>query len=331
MKKLGIIFFVFLIGFLASCNNNKLEVNLGLLRVPNDAMLAKQMGLFDEKFGSLGYQVNYFYFDSGVDANKAIISGDIDFATMGNINAIIALGKNLDAELVWIHETLGAVEALAVKNSAHIYEINDLSGKTIATTFASTSHYILLNVLKEAGIEDEVQLLNMKTSEIVAAWNRGDIDAAYTWQPSLGMLLDDDGTVLVSSADMIEKGYMTANVELARKSFANEHPELIQTYIECMNEAYLYFNANRTEAINMLASEIELDVEEITIEVDGSIWTSLLDMQNSTFINGYVDTMISQCVFLEEQDFLTRAITREEMVLFLNNSYALEVNNEKIN
>lgn len=331
MKKFQFLLLLALLILFVSCEGNKQEVNIGILKVPNDAMLAKQMGLFDEKFGDLGYEVNYFIFDSGVDANKAIVSGDIDFATMGNINALVALGSNLDAELVWIHETLGEVEALAVRDSVGVTSVEDLSGKKIATTFVSTAHYVLLNVLKEAGIEDEVELLNMKTSELTAAWLRGDIDAAYTWQPSLGTLLDNGGSIMVSSEDMIEKGYMTANVELARKSFAKEHPELVTTYIECMVEAFEYFNTNKSDAIDKLATELELDVEEITIEVSGSIWTSLEEMQGDEFITRYIDTMYSQSSFLLNQDFVDRIISRDEIAVFINNSYAMEVINEENN
>ena len=327
MKKTLIIALIFLSTVLIGCNGSKNEVNLGLLRVPNDAMLAKQMGFFEDKFGALGYEVNYYYFDSGVDANKAIASGDIDFATMGNINALVALGSELDAELVWIHETLGEVEALVVRDGADIETVADLEDKTIATTFASTAHYILLNVLEEAGIESTVQLLDMKTSEIVAAWDRGDIDAAYTWQPSLGLLMED-GNILVSSYDMIEKGYMTANVELARKSFAEANPQLVQAYVECMDEAYDYFVSDKNDAISKLAIELDLTVEEITLQTNGSIWTSLEEMQDSVYFNGYIDTMLSQSSFLLDQDFLDRTLSRDEVDTFMNNSYALGVTDE---
>jgi taurine transport system substrate-binding protein len=331
MKKLYIICLLAVLVLLTGCKGNENEVNIGLLKVPNDAILAKQMGLFDEKFSELGYDVNYYTFDSGVDANKAIVSGDIDFATMGNINSLVALGSNLDAELIWIHETLGEVEALVIRNSAGINTVEDLAGKRVATTFVSTAHYVLLNVLKEANIEDEVELLNMKTSELTAAWLRGDVDAAYTWQPSLGILLDNGGSVLVSSKDMIEKGYMTANVELARKSFAEANPELIEAYIECMVEAHEYFTVNRIDAISKLADELELSEEEIDVQVSGSIWTSIEEMQSSSFISGYVDTMFSQSDFLLHQDFIDRVITRDEVALFINNSYALGVNDEDTN
>lgn len=326
MKKIQLFLIVLLLALLVSCGKNESTINVGLLKVPNDAILAKQMGLIDTKFENLGYTVKYYTFDSGVEANKAIVSGDIDFATMGNINSLVALGSNLDAELIWIHETLGEVEALAVRTSANINTVEDLAGKTIATTFVSTAHYVLLNVLKEAGIEDQVTLLDMKTSELTAAWLRGDIDAAYTWQPSLGALLDNGGKILVSSEDMIAKGYKTANIELARKSFAEEHPYLVTAYIECMVEANDYFIANRADAISKLATELELTEEEIDIQVSGSIWTTIEEMQSDTFISGYVDTMLAQTEFLLEYDFLDRSITRNEVALFINNSYALDVN-----
>lgn len=328
MKKMYMIGVLFLLILLTSCGGSKTEINIGLLKVPNDAILAKQMGLFEEKYNALGYDVNYYTFDSGVDANKAIVSGDIDFATMGNINSLVALGSNLDAELIWIHETLGEVEALVVKDDSGITSVEDLAGKNVATTFVSTAHYVLLNVLKEAEIDDQVQLLNMKTSEIAAAWLRGDIDAAYTWQPTLGTLIDNGGTVLVSSEDMIEKGYMTANVELVRKSFADENPELVEAYIQCMDEAYKYFLSNRADAISKLATELDLTVAEIDVQVSGSIWTSLDEMKDVDFISGYVDTMFSQSGFLLDQDFVDRVITRAEVDAFINNSYAIGANNE---
>jgi len=328
MKKIFVLLLLMISITLFSCGSHQETVNFGLLRVPNDAMLAKQMGLFEEKFNALGYKTAYYYFDSGVDANKAIASGDVDFATMGNINGLIALGSKLDAELVWIHETLGDVEALVVRDGLHVETPSDLKGMTIATTFASTSHYILLNVLKEAGIESDVQLLNMKTSEIVAAWNRGDIDAAYTWQPSLNALLDAGGKVLLSSKDMISKGYMTANIELARRSFAEENPDLVKAYIECMDEAYNYFVSDRTEAIHKLAVELDLTEEDIILQTDGSIWTSLEEMQDDDFFNGYINTMFSQSAFLLDQGFLNRSITMDEIVMFMNNSYAKELSDD---
>ena len=328
MKKISIALILIFLVFLTGCQNKK-EVNIGLLMVPNDAILAKQMGLFEEKFGEVGYSVNYYVFDSGTKANIALNADGVDFATMGNINGLASLANNSNTEMVWIHETLGAVEALAVRTSANINSVEDLSGMTIATPFSSTAHYILLNVLKNAGIEDDVTITNMTTSQIITAWEAETIDAAYTWQPSLGTLIDNGGEVLISSEDMALLGYKTANVELARKTFAEENPELVEIYIACMQEANEYFNTNRTAAINDLANALDLTFDEVELQVNGSIWISLSDMQNAEFVSEYVDTMYDQTIFMLEQDLCDRVITREEVAVFINNSYALDVSDNE--
>jgi len=331
MKKLQIVLLLMLLVLLTGCSGNNNEVNIGLLMVPNDAILAKEMGLFEEKFGEVGYDVNYYIFDSGTKANIALNAEGVDFATMGNINGLASLADNSDTEMVWIHETLGAVEALVVRESENIESVEDLAGMTIATPFSSTAHYILLNVLKNAGIEGEVTITNMTTSQIITAWETEQLDAAYTWQPSLGTLLENGGEVLIDSADMAELGYKTANIELARKSFAEENPELVEIYIECMAEANEYFNNNKSEAITKLAEALGLTYEEIEIQVNGSIWITLPDMQDQDFNTEYIDTMYDQTIFMLEQDLCDRVISRAEVAAFINNSYALGVNDEEDN
>ncbi len=340
MKKISIVLTALMLMFLIGCVGETTtqdqtgteligEINMGMLMVPNDAVLAMQMGLFDEKFGDLGYSVNYPVFDSGTSANQALFAETVEFATMGNINGLSALGSNLDAELIWIHETLGSIEGLAVRASLNLETPEDLAGMTIATPFSSTAHYVLLNVLEEAGIEDSVSIQNMTTSQIIASWTNGTIDAAYTWQPSLGTLLSNGGEILVDSDDMIQKGYMTANVCLARQSWAEAHPELVQAYIECLVEAYNYLQTNRTEAVALMAQALEISSAEVEEQIQGSNWTSLEDWQGETFLNGYIDTMYDQTIFMEEQDLVSRTISREEVVTFLNNSYALGINEEQ--
>lgn len=329
MRKVQVLLLLVILGLFTGCSGEKKVVNLGLLMVPNDAILAKEMGLFEEKFGEIGYDVEYFIFDSGTKANIALKAEGIDFATMGNINGLASLADNADTEMIWIHETLGSAEALVVKTSAGISTIADLAGKNVYTPFSSTSHYILLNVLKNAGIEDQVTVSNMTTSQIVTGWEaEEEVVAAYTWQPTLGDLIEDGGQVLIDSADMAELGFKTANIDLVRKSLAEEHPEIVKAYIECMHEANEYFKTNRTEAISKLATGLGITTESVELQVNGTIWISLEDMQNSSFVSEYVSTMYDQTIFMKEQDLCDRVISREEVAAFINNEYALLITEE---
>ncbi|WP_461205779.1 taurine ABC transporter substrate-binding protein [Clostridium sp. DL1XJH146] len=329
-----------LVGVLAACGSNSEdanktantesslpeEINFGILRVPNDETLAIAEGIFDKYFTEKGIKCNFIVFDSGVQANKALASGSIDFATMGNTNSIIALAMDLDVEMVWIHEVLGEIEALAVKNDSGVNKIEDLEGMKIATPFASTSHYVLLNALKEAGIDEKVELLDMKTPEIVAAWERGDIKAAYTWQPSLGELLED-GTMLVSSEDMAEKGYITANVEVVRKEFAEKYPDLVGDYIACLTEAGDIYREDPEKAAEIIAEELEIEQEDALLQMRGSIWCTPEELLEENYfgVSGepgdFATIMKDTSDFLKEQGSIDNSPSKEEFDSYVNPAY----------
>lgn len=302
------------------------EINFGILRVPNDETIAIAEGLFDKYFTEKGIKCNFIVFDSGVEANKALASGSIDFATMGNTNAITALSKELNVEMIWIHEVLGEIEALAVKNGSGINKIEDLSGRKIATPFASTAHYILLNALKEAGIEDQVQLLDMQTAEIFAAWERGDIQAAYTWQPSLGKLLES-GEMLISSQDMAEKGYVTANVEVVRTKFANKYPDLVASFISCLAEAADIYRQDPEKAAAIVAEELEIAAEDALVQMQGSSWYTPEDLLGEDYFGtsekpgAFATIMKDTSDFLQNQESIENSPSQEEFNEYVSPLY----------
>ncbi len=317
---------------LVSCGakEEKKEINIGYLRVPNDETVAKEQKLIDEYFESKGIKVNYITVDSGVEANKAFASGSLDFATGGHTNAVVSLAIGLDTELIWIHEVIGSAEALVVREGSGIEKVEDLKGKKIATPFSSTSHYILLNILKEAGIENEVSLLDMQTLDIVAAWQRGDIDAAYTWEPSKSKLLADGGVVLVNSEDMLKKGYVTANVGQVRKKFAEENPDLVVGFIKQLMKAHEIYKDTPDLAIEAAANELQITPEEANFQMSGSIWLSPEELVSDDYFGTvensgkFVDVMYDTAVFLKDNDSISEVPDKEKFKDFVNPYYISE-------
>lgn len=352
MKRLILIFLIVILTLtLIGCSNlavisNKEDtgeslpeqINFGILRVPNDETIAIAQKIFDKYFTEKGIKCNFIVFDSGVDANKAFASGSIDFATMGNTNAIVALSTGLDVEMVWLHEVLGEIEALAVKEDTNINKVEELEGMKIATPFASTSHYILLNALREAGIEDKVELLDMQTADIVAAWERGDIQAAYTWQPSLGKLLEKGGKTIITSEDMAKKGYITANVGLVRKEFSQKYPDLVANFIACLAEGSAIYRANPEEGANIVAKELEISPENAFNQMQGSIWLSPEEQLKEEYLGTndkdgkFAVIMKDTAEFLAKQNFINKVPTQKEFNEFINSSYieeAIKILNSK--
>lgn len=313
------------------------EINFGILRVPNDETIAIAEGYFDKYFKDKGIEVNTTVFDSGAEANQALASGSIDFATMGNTNAITALARELNVELVWIHEVLGENEALAVKNDSAFEKVEDLAGHKVAVPFASTAHYILLNVLKEAGIEDQVQLLDMQTAEIVAAWERGDIKAAYTWQPTLAKLLEN-GYTLTDSKKMADKGYITANVEVVRKAFSDKYPNLVADFISAMSEAADIYRQDPEKAAQIAADDLGLERDVALHQMRGTSWKTREELLSGDFFGtkdkpgNFAKIMKDTSDFLEAQNSIENSPSQAEYNEYVNPEYIeLSLENDQNN
>ncbi|MDQ0202445.1 taurine ABC transporter substrate-binding protein [Pectinatus haikarae] len=314
-NKLSLSFMVLVIMSLlfAGCGNNQAAKNdtanetpesitIGLQAIPNDELVAKQ---WYEK--ELGVKVNFKQFDSGRDVNTAMTAGSIDIAILGSTPAAIGIAKGIPYEVFWIHDVEGDNEALAVKNSAGVNSIKDLKGKKIAVPSGSTTHYSLLNALKLEGInQGDVRILDMQPPEIFAAWQRGDIDAAYVWQPTLGKLLND-GKLLVTSRELAQKGIVTADVGIVRTEFAQKCPDIVKKYVQLQEKAFKLYSDKSDEAAQSVASELKIDQAESLKEMKELLWLSGKDQLTEQYLGtsskkgDFVKTLKDTADFLVEQ------------------------------
>ena len=117
-----------------------------------------------------------------------------------------------------------------MRNGSGITSPADLKGKRLSAAPVSTDHYQLLATLKQNGIsEKEATVLALPQPEIVAAWNRGDLDGAFVWDPALSEL-KKNGTVLLTSKQVAERGAPTFNAWVATANFIKSDPEFLKTF-----------------------------------------------------------------------------------------------------
>ena len=298
------------------------QINIGYLRVTHDETIAQSRTVFLKAILQQRHDFRLLSLIRGY-ANKALLSNSIDFATMGHTNAVIALATGIKVELVWIHEVLGKAEQLVVRQNSGIERIEDLAGRQVATVFASTAHYSLLNALRDAGIEDQVTLLDMQTADIVAAWERGDIDAAYTWQPTLDRLLAE-GLSLVSSEEMAERGVVTANVLLARQGFSQKYPILMADFISALAKAGDLYRADPEKAAQIAGDELEIPTTVASEQMSGSLWLTREEALSEAFMGTsadpghFVQVMHDTAAFLAEQQSIQSIPTYEDFAAFVN-------------
>jgi len=315
MKKKFLLFIsIFFILFVTSCgsnedndsNGNSLPsvVNIGTQQMPNDKNLARALDFFDD----LGVNVNILIFDSGRDVNVAMASGSIDFGLVGSVPASVAISTGIDVDIFWIHGILGDAESLAIRNESGIYSFDDLIGARLAVPFGSTAHYSLLNALALNGLtQRDVTLFDMQPADIYAAWQRGDIDGAYVWQPTLSRILNT-GSSLITSGDLAEQGVVTVDLGYVRRDFGQRYPEIVEEFIRIMMRSHYLYHNDFDYAVGVLAELLMISEEDSRQQINEKIWVSAEDQLLPENLGSAIANILKETAdFLEEHSFINRA------------------------
>ena len=195
-----------------------------------DAIAQKQF----EK--ATGWDIQWRNFDSGGDVMMAMASGDVQIGVAGSSPIAAAVSRGVDAQLFWILDNIADAEALVVRNGSGIVAPQDLAGKTLAVPFVSTTHFHALFALEQFGLTGKVKVINLQPSDIPAAWERGDIDAAFIWDPALGRL-KQSGHVLLTSGQLTDWGKATFDGLVVDKQFAAANGPGMQAFTQVLQDS----------------------------------------------------------------------------------------------
>ncbi|PMS36640.1 taurine transport system substrate-binding protein [Trinickia symbiotica] len=280
-------------------------VNIAYQYGADPAKLAQASAAYEK---ATGWTINWRRFDTGADVVAALASGDIQIGDVGSSPFAAAVSRGVPVEAVALNAITGGSEALVARNSAHIDKPQDLIGKTIATPFVSTSHYSLLAALQHWGIRsDQVHIVNLGPTEIIAAWTRGEIDAAYTWDPALGKA-KETGHVLVDSTQVGKWGAPTFDLWVVRKDFAQAHADFVKKFVGVTLHSIADYRANgrswtsasgQVAAIAKLSGASAADVPQL---LAGNQYPDAKEQASSALLGGGTAKAVAATAhFLREQ------------------------------
>ena len=224
--------------------------------------VTKGAGYFNEEMGD-GVDVSRMA--AGRDMITAMKSGDANFAgPLGICPTIVGLTTGTDYKVIYVASLIRGTEGLVVRESTGFETVADLKGQKIGVTLASSGHYGMLCALEDAGLTtDDVEILDMAPDAIFAAWERGDIDVAYTWNPTLTNLANKDGKVILTAADLAKAGHQTINFHIVNTEFAEAHPDVVAAYVRALQRGNEYYESDKEEAQKVVSEYLEMDLDVV--------------------------------------------------------------------
>ena len=282
-----------------------LKITIGYQTVVEPSKVPQADGAYE---AATKAAIDWRKFDSGADVIAAIASGSVDIGYVGSSPLAAAASRELPIQTIFVVGLIGESEALVARNGSGVEKVADLAGKKVAVPFVSTTHYSLLASLKHENVDPKsVEILNLRPPEIAAAFERGDIDAAYVWDPALGAI-KTGGKVILDSAKVAQWGAPTFDAWIVRTGFAEEHPEAVRDFVKVTGDAYAKFLQNpsawdvKSAEAGKIAKLTGARLEEVPALLKGYVFPSLADQASGKFLGGEtVKAVAATSAFLKEQ------------------------------
>jgi taurine transport system substrate-binding protein len=263
---------------------DKPTIRLGYQSFPSGDLIVKNNRWLEEALPD--YNIKWTKFDSGADVNTAFIAKELDFGALGSSPVARGLSAplNIPYKVAFVLDVAGDNEALVVRNDAGVNTIADLKGKRIGTPFASTAHYSLLAALNQNGLSaNDVQLVDLQPQAILAAWDRGDIDAAYSWLPTLDQIRQT-GKDLITSRELARNGKPTLDLGAVSDEFANAHPEAVDIWRQQEARALKLIHDDPAAAAKAIAAEIGLTPEEVAGQIKQGVYLTPVEVASAEWL-----------------------------------------------
>lgn len=245
-----------------------------------------------------------YFEDEGIDldlvcgfgADKtmtAVISGEADIGFMGSEASIYTYAEGASDYVVnFAQLTQRAGNFLVAREDMPDFTWNDLKGHLVlGGRKGGMPEMVFEYILKQNGIDPETDLdinQSIDFGSTAAAFAEGQGDFTVEFEPG-ATSLESEGKGYVVASLGEDSGYVPYTAFSAKKSFMDEHPELIQGFTNALQKGMDYVQAHTPEEIAAVIEPQfpETDLETITTIVTRyyaqDTWKSNLIFEESSF------------------------------------------------
>ncbi|MET3616051.1 NitT/TauT family transport system substrate-binding protein [Rhizobium aquaticum] len=216
-------------------------------------------------------------------ANLAILaSGEIQATNSATHNVLQHLQQATDYKIVLIEDYSSTADA--VVSPKGVTSIADLKGKSVAYEEGSTSHLLIADALKKAGMSlKDIKSVNTPASQAAAALLSGSVDAMVSYEPYVSVALK-------ASADLKLLYTASENPGLISDCFVvtdralKERPGQVKAMVKSWGDAVEAYNRSPTECQAIIAKGVGSESGDLTTTFAGVHFYTLAE--NKALLTG---------------------------------------------
>jgi ABC-type nitrate/sulfonate/bicarbonate transport system substrate-binding protein len=244
-------------------------------------------------------------FSAGALAGEALVAGDIQLWTPGNLPPISMVHNAIPIVVIGNNAVANGLEKLVVRKDAGVEKPEDLCSIKIGLLQGSTSSAFLGALAEHYGLDPTcLQVVNLPPPEQLASLVSGDTQALLSWEPWPYRALEGTDAVVVHTGLVSHfpqndgehvKVSHNRSLYVVSQEFARDNPNAVRALVAVLTRAQKYVAdpAHRDEVVQLFSEFQNQDPK-----VNAKLWDNFVF--NPAIDQGYVEDMEATADFLEK-------------------------------
>jgi len=238
------------------------KVKLGVIPIIDIAPV--QLGIEKGFFAEQNLEVETQNSQGGAAIVPGVVSGDFQFGYSNVVSLLIAKSKGVPVRMVNVgarasDNELDDGSGQLMTRDPNIKTAADLAGKKIAVnTLLGINEVAVRSTLKKNGVSGNPTLVEVPISNMPAALESGQVDAAMLSEPFITVAENQGAHPLPVSYASMGHGLPFAGW-FASESYAARNPQVVQRFTTALEQSLRYAEAHPDEARATLDKYLKLD------------------------------------------------------------------------
>ncbi|MDF3066250.1 MAG: ssuA [Polyangiaceae bacterium] len=237
-------------------------VRIGYQKIGAPFLLKSRSVELDKHLAEKGATADWKEFKHGPAILEAIKAKEVDVGYVGETPPVFAQAGGVDFVYVATDPPAPKAEAIIVRKDSPLKSLKDLKGKKVALNRGSNVHYLLVRALESAKLTlKDIEVVYLAPGDARPAYDSGKVDAWVIWDPFLAAAENAGSRQLANGEGLVDNRLFY----VARRQFAEEHPELLRTTLDEFKSLSDWESKNPEEASKILAASSGVAYEALLL------------------------------------------------------------------
>lgn len=230
------------------------QLRVGYQKASVNLVIAQQQKLFEKEFPNA--KISWNEFPGGPQILEALAVGSIDMGATGDTPPVYAQAGNKPLHYFAYETAKPLSSAILVQHNSKITKLSQLKGKRVGVHRGSSSHYLLVQAVRKAGLQwTDIQTVWLSPADARAAFQKGAIDAWAIWDPYYAAAQVEDKARVLSSGKGLSPNY---TFYLASENLIKNYPQALKGIIKQVNVADKWVQSHKAETASIFAQSTGL-------------------------------------------------------------------------